>query len=202
MKEYLISGFLDRPRKLLLTEEYLEWENRDLKGQEFSRLDKSDIVDFRHGADWIVWYRFTVGLQFSIIFKDKKNKEFKIQFSSYFGLHKENNQKYADIVDDVWRLYHSNIVDSFLDMFYDSGEVEIQGIKLKNEGIELREEKKLIPWDKVATKDYYRYFAIYHQDDSTIHSRISYNEYGTETLWSVIRTILKEKQMNPSQQSI
>jgi hypothetical protein len=203
VKEYLItSGFLDRQRKLILTENYLEWENGNLKGQEFTKLNKSDIVDFKHGTDWIVWYKFTVGRQFSITFKGNNNKEIKIVFQSYFGLRKGYLQTYADIVDEVWRLYHSNIVDKFLDNFYDQGEVEIQGIKLKNIGIELRDKKGLIPWDKVSTTDYYRYFAIYNKDNPDMHSRVSYNEYGTETLWSAIKTILKEKVMNASQQQL
>jgi hypothetical protein len=196
VKEYLItSGFLDRQRKLILTDDYLAWENSDLKGKEFARLNKSNIVDFKHGLDWIVWYKFTVGRQFSITFKDKWNNEFHIQFNSLFGLHKENNQKYSDIVDDIWRFYHANIVDTYLGTFYNKGVIEIQGIKLKNEGIELRGQKELISWDKVGTKDYYRYFAIYHKDNSHIHSRVSYNEYGTETLWSSITRILEEKGM-------
>lgn len=199
MKEYLIkSGFLDRQRKLVLAEDYLDWENRDLKGKEFTRINKSDFVDFKHGMDWIVWYEFTVGRKFSITLKDKKNNELKIQFHSYFRLNNENNQTYSDIVSDIWSLYHSNIVDGFLDKFYNEGQAEVQGIRLKNEGIELRESKGFVPWHKVATKDYYRYFAIYHQDNPSIHSRVSYNEYGTETLWSAIRTILKEKEMKRS----
>lgn len=201
MTEYLVtSGFFDRQRKLVLTGDYLEWENGDLKGREFTRLNKRDIVDFKHGIDWIIWYKFTVGQQFSITFKDKKNKELKILFKSQFGLHSDNRQKYLDIVDKIWRLYHSNIVDHFLNLFYNKGEVEIQGIKLKNEGIELRSKIGLVPWDKVTTKDYYRYFVVYNRDDSSIHSRVSYNEYGTETLWSAIKTIMREKKMNASQQ--
>lgn len=201
--EYLITpGFFDRQRKLVLTEDYLEWENGDLKGREFTRLNKSDIIDFKHGVDPIVWYEFTVGRQFSITFKDKSNKELKILFKTHFGLRSENRQKYAAIITDVWRLYHSTIVDSFLDRFYNRGEIEIQGIKLKTEGIELREKTGMIPWDKVRTKDYYRYFAIYNRDNSDTHSRVSYNEYGTETLWSAIKTILKEKEMNTPQQSV
>jgi hypothetical protein len=52
VKEYLItSGFLGRQRKLILREDYLDWENKDLKGSEFTRLNKSDILDFKHGMD-------------------------------------------------------------------------------------------------------------------------------------------------------
>jgi hypothetical protein len=203
MKEYLItSGFLDRQRKLILTEDYLEWENGNLKGQEFTRLDKSDIVDFKHGTEGIVWYKFTVGRQFSITIKDNNNKEVKILFQSYFGLGKDAHQIYAEIIDDVWRLYHSSIVETFLQTFYDQGEIEIQGVTLKNEGIKLRDKMGLIPWDKVSTKDYYTYFAIYNTDNPDIHSRVSYNEYGTETLWSAIKSILKEKTKNTSQEKL
>lgn len=194
VKEYLItSGLLDRQRKLVLYEDYLEWESKDLRGSEFTKLEKTDIVDFKHGMDWIVWYKFIVGRQFSVTLKDKQNKELKIEFNSRFGLHKENDQKYSEIVDDIWRLYHSSIADSFLDNFYNGGRVQIQGITLRNDGIEIRGDKGLIPWNKVETKDYYKYFAIYHRDNSSIHSRVGYNEYGTETLWSAIKTILKEK---------
>ena len=85
VKEYLItSGFLDRQRKLILTEDYLEWENGDLKGKEFTRLSKSEIVDFKHGINWIVWFEFTIGRRYSITFKDKRNKEIKIQFRFAF----------------------------------------------------------------------------------------------------------------------
>lgn len=203
MKEYLItSGFLDRQRKLILTEDYLEWENGNLKGQEFTRLDKSDIVDFKHGTEGIVWYKFTVGRQFSITIKDNNNKEVKILFQSYFGLGKDAHQIYAEIIDDIWRLYHSSIVETFLQTFYDQGEIEIQGVTLKNEGIKLRDKMGLIPWDKVSTKDYYTYFAIYNTDNPDIHSRVSYNEYGTETLWSAIKSILKEKTKNTSQEKL
>lgn len=199
VKEYLLKpGFLDRTRKLVLTEKYLDWENRDLKGKEFSRINKFDYADFKHGMDWIVWYKFTVGRDYSITFKDTTNKELRIRFRSYFGLNNENHQKYCEIINDVWILYHSNVVNNLLDKFYNIGQVDVQGLKLKSEGIELRERMGLIPWAKVATKDYYRYFAIFHQGDPAMHSRVSYNEFGTETLWSMIRIILKEKEMNSS----
>lgn len=147
-------------------------------------------------------YKFTVGRQFSITIKDNNNKEVKILFQSYFGLGKDAHQIYAEIIDDVWRLYHSSIVETFLQTFYDQGEIEIQGVTLKNEGIKLRDKMGLIPWDKVSTKDYYTYFAIYNTDNPDIHSRVSYNEYGTETLWSAIKSILKEKTKNTSQEKL
>jgi len=194
LKEYLIkTGLLDRQRKLVLAEEYLEWENRDFKGKEFSRIDKSCYADFKHGMVWIVWYKFTVGREYSITIKDIQNKELSIKFRSYFRLNNESEKLYSKIVNDIWSLYHLSVVDKLLDEFYEKGETEVHGFTLKSEGIELREGTGKVPWNKVATKDYFSYSAIYHQDVPAIHCRVSYNEFGSETLWSVIRTILKDK---------
>ena len=202
MKEYNItSGFLDRQRKLILAEDYLEWENGDLLGKRFTRLNKPDISDFKHGMDWIVWYKFTVGRQFTITFKDRRNNEVRICFDSYFGLHKENNQLYSDIIDDIWALYHSGIVDTYLDKFCANEEFEIQGIRLNKSGIQLRGGASILSWDKVRMKEYHSYFVVYFRDNPEIHSRVSYNEYGTEVLWSMLKTILKERETNASQYS-
>ncbi len=79
MKEFIISRSLfDRSRKLKLTEGYLEYEDKDLKGNEFTRFEKSDILDFKHGTNWTAWYEFNVGLTFSITIKNKILKEIKI----------------------------------------------------------------------------------------------------------------------------
>ncbi len=53
----------------------------------------------------------------------------------------------------------------------------------------------MIPWEKVRTQNYYTYFAIYSEDDArhtnTVHS---YKEdWNTNVLYSVLRTILKAK---------
>jgi hypothetical protein len=76
-----------------------------------------------------------------------------------------------------------------MDNFYSKGHVQIQGITLKSDRIAL-DEGVVIPWSRVATEDYCRCFAIYDRNNSSTHGRVSYNEYGTETLWSAIRRIL------------
>jgi hypothetical protein len=195
MKVYKVkSGLLDRQRSLMMTDDLVEWESGDLKRNQFTRLNKADIVDFKHGHDWIVWYRFTVGRQFSITIKDKRNRELKIRFTSYFGLHPEYIDLYAEMVDDIWRLYHSDIVDRHLDILKNSGELEIQGIKLSESGIQLRGQQSVISWDNLNIKEYYSYFAVFHQETPELHSRVSYNEYGTEILWSMLKNILKHKE--------
>lgn len=177
----------------MLTEEFVEFENKDLKGQEFTRFNKADIIDFKHGMDWIVWYKFTMGRQFSITFKDNRSKELKIVFKSYFGLNSHYHQMYSDIVDDIWRYYHQDIVDKYLDRFYNNEELSLQGLKLNQTGIQLIRQSSVLPWESVVMREYQRYFAVCDKENPEIHSRVSYNEYETEVLWSMIKTILKEK---------
>jgi hypothetical protein len=194
LKAYeLISGFLDRKRKLVLTEKYVEFENKDLKGLEFTRFNKADIVDFKHGMDWIVWYKFIVGQRFSITFKDKNNKELKILFKRHFGFRSNYNQTYSEIVEDIWKYYHQDIVNKYLDMFYNDEELTIRGLKLNRNGIHPVGQNSLLNWDHVDIKEYYRYFAIFDKQNPQVHSRISYNEYETEILWSIVKTVLKDK---------
>ena len=193
MKRYeLKSGLFDRQRKLVLSEEYVEFENKDLRGKEFTRFNKAEIVDFKHGMDWIVWYKFTVGRQFSIAFKDKRNKELKVVFKSYFGLYSHYHQMYSNIVDEIWRYYHLDIVDKYLDRFYNNEELCLQGLKLNQSGIQLAGQNSVLAWDRVDIKEYYRYFAICDKQNPQVHSRIRYNEYETETLWSIVKIVLKE----------
>lgn len=197
MKEYIIRSFsLDRARRLNLTEDYIEYENGDLIGAEFTRLNKSEIQDFKHGMEWIVWYKFTVGRKFSITIKYKQNKELKILFGSYFGVHKKSIRLYAEIVENCWKFYHSSIVDKYLEKFYHNEQVEIQKIRLVQSGVRLSGEIAIIPWKKICIKEYNQYFALYHRDNPERHSLVNYNEYGTETLWSLLRTILKEKEVD------
>jgi len=193
VNQYLLkSGLLDRQRKLILTADYLEFENKDLKGHEFTRLDKADIADFKHGMDWLVWYKFTVGQQFSITFKDKRNKELRIVFKTYFGS-KEYYQMYSDIVDDIWNYYHREIVNHYLDKFYNSDELVLQGLKINQQGIQLRGQNSTLPWERISMKEYVRYFAIYDRENPEVHSRVSYNEYETEILWGMTKSILNHK---------
>jgi len=107
----------------------VEFETKDLRGEEFTRFNKADIIDFKHGMDWIVWYKFTVGRQFSITFKDKSNKELKVLFKSYFSLNSNDHQMYSDIVDDIWKYYHQDIVDKYLARFYNDEELILRGLK-------------------------------------------------------------------------
>lgn len=187
----LKSGLFDRKRKLILADGYLEFENKDRRGKEFTRLNKDNITDFKHGTDWIIWYRFIVGRQFSITFKDTANREFKIRFKTYFGLNHHYIQMYSDIVDDIWDYYHQEIVDRYLSRLLNKEELIIQGLRISEQGIRLREQQSLLPWTRIKIKEYYDYFVVYDMNHPESNSSVRYNEYESEILWSIIKENIK-----------
>lgn len=193
MKQYdLKTGLFSKPRKLILTEHYVEFENIGLKEDTFKRLNKEDIKDFKHGMDWIVWYRVVVGQHFSITFKDKRNNELKIFFKNYFGLNKHYFNLYAAIVDDIWRYYHQGIVNAHLEKLHHDEALSLKGLKLNKRGVEMGKDKPFLPWSNIMIKEYDSYFAVYDKDKPALHTRISYNEYETETLWGAMMAILQQ----------
>ena len=80
------SGLFDSSRNLVLTKDYIEYENKNLKGDLSTRRPKADIVDFKRGHERIIWYEFSVGYVYSLTFLDKANKTLDISFRNYFGL--------------------------------------------------------------------------------------------------------------------
>jgi hypothetical protein len=194
VKEFTVSRSLfDRPRKLILATDCLEYEDKDLKGNEFTRFEKSDILDFKHGTNWIVWYEFTVGLTFAIAIKNRHRKEIKISFDSYFGRRRRNYTMYSDIISTIKQYYHSDIIDGYLDRFYNGQDVDLQGIILTKSGVFLKGKQSVLPWGKVGIKDYQNYFAVYNNDQPEVNTRIETNQYESETLWCTLRIILNEK---------
>ena len=191
LKEYLIKpGLLDRTRKLILHNEYIEWESGNEKGNEFTKLGRSQITDFKHGMDWTVWYKVVVGRQFSIAVKGSVNQEVKIRFSERFGMNKEYFQIYSDIVDDIWKYYFSDVVDAHQHRLKQEGVINLAGVALRWDEIELTVGRRL-PWSNVAMKEYDSYFALFDRDDATHYRAFRYNEYGTEALWSLAKKYCK-----------
>src|SRR5690606_35367136 len=177
MAEYILRpGPFTPIRKLVLNADYIRYDNG--LNDSTTHLAKADIVDFRHGMDWIRWYRFVVGRRFSVAFKDRNDRELRIVFSSYFGINRHYDQLYADIVNDVWSLYHQEKVDRYLWMIADGQQVILKGITLEREGI-VFPKTSLVPWPRIGMSEYYNYFALFDRDDPQVHWRISYNEYET-----------------------
>ncbi len=199
--QFLIKwGLLDnKERKLILNPDYIRFDDT----YSYTQFDKESIVEYRYGIKWIDGIYFTIGREYQIFIRNKENHILKINFKSFYGINKkEYHNKYAEIVDTLWQLYFSDISRFYLDKFHNEEDFTINNVIFTKNNLTInvngiiKEEAKTIPWEKVGTRDYQTYFAIYSIDNPLDINR-GYNyhaDWNTGLLYSVVRTILNSKQ--------
>lgn len=191
-KEFkLKSSLFDRNRRLILTKDYLEYENKDLKSDLFSRLEKVDIIDFKHEFEKLIFYRFPIGNKFSISFLDKKNQVMKVKFKEYFWNSSNYAKIYSELINIIWEYYFFDIVNSYYDKYKNNGSLNFKDVRITQSGINLISINKSIAWAYVKYTQYYTYFVIYDAQNSNVYHRISFDEWNAEIIFSLIRTIQK-----------
>ena len=158
----------------------------------FTRLLKADIVDFKRGLKRIIWYEFSVGYVYSLTFLDKDNKILCINFRDYFGLQPTYGQFYSELINLIWEYYFTDIVNRDLVKIYDNKEIKINNIKIGLGGVEFTDTSEMIDWKSLEYKEYFKYFAIHRSDNSKIHRTFNFNEWNSERLYCLIRTIKKD----------
>ena len=101
----------------------------------------------------------------------------------------------------LWKFYFDDITDKYLNRFYKGEAITIGRVIITQDAITiiasgvLKDDKKTISWEHLATKDYRTYFAIYSSIDAAkTNATFSYlKDWNTAVLFSVIRTILRDK---------
>lgn len=192
MKEYKIkNGLLARPRKLILTKDYIAFENSNLNSGQFIKLNKVDIIDFKRALERIVWYEFTVGYEYAFTFLDKDKKILDIRFKNYFGLESNYKQIYAEIIDLIWEYYFIDIVNIDIDEIYNNQNLEFNGIKVGLEGVKFINTNETVEWGNLDYKEYFRYFAVLKIDNPKFYQTFDFNDWNSERLFCLVRTLKK-----------
>ena len=202
-KNFLIKrSFLDGiNRELIISDTFLKFQNKDLKKNSFTIFEKEEIAEYKYGIRWIS-FRITYGRDYQIFVRNKKGEILKINFKSYFGKNKkEYHQKYIDILNVLWNNFFDEIAQDFLKKFKNNESFKIGNVEFDEVGITIaisgiaKTKKTKISWENVRTKNYYTYFAIYSsQNPSEINRGYNYHDdWNTGVLYSVLRTILKSK---------
>ncbi|HEY5744637.1 MAG TPA: hypothetical protein VIU12_01065 [Chryseolinea sp.] len=192
MKKYtLVSGFLDRERDLIITPEYIAYENNDAVGHTFTKLLQPDVIALKYRLDQIVWYKFHVGKKFVFMLKDKHGKTLEVVVKNFFGMRKNFASQCENIVADLQNYFLTPIVDHHLNIFFNSSPVTLGSTTLDASG--LRTPTLSLSWRETAVQEYYSYFVVYKIGNPEVHHRVGFDEWDAEVVLSVIRAILKEK---------
>lgn len=196
-------GLLDnRPRKLIINSDFIKFEDKDLRSDTFTQFDKDVITDYRFGIKWIKGFEFTIGREYQIFIRNQNRETLKINFKSLYGINKNEHHKlYVEILEALWDFYFGNITNNFLDRFYNDEEFSIANVHFSKDKLIIKVDRLIkedeieISWNKLGTKDYHTYFAIYSiENPAKINKSFSYlDDWNTAILYSLVRTILKDK---------
>lgn len=191
------SSFLDRDRQLVITDEYVELDDKDAIAAKPTRFAAADIVAFRSGIKWIRGYQFIIGRIYCIDIKSTSNLIIKIRLKSLFGINRKKlAEKYVSIVNALYDHILDNISRDYLKQFSNSLEFEILGVTFKATGIYFNDKKKLIEWEDLVTKNYSTYYALFSKSDPAFHKAFEYLiDWNTGILYSVSRQVLKNKNL-------
>jgi hypothetical protein len=202
-KEFSIKrSFLDgKMRKLIFNENFLKFENRDLREDPFTTFPKDEIVEYRFGIRWIR-FELTYGREYQLYIRNKKNETIKVSFKSYLGRKKKIlHHQFNEILDALWDFYFADLINSFL-MKHENGEsFSIGGVDFTETAVTINVsglfslKKTVIRWENVRTRNYQSYFCIYSNENPTDINRgyDYFEDWNTSVLYSVLRTILRDK---------
>ncbi len=191
----LSAGMFDRKRTLRLAPDYFEYEVNYFNPGQLTRIYREDILDIKFNMNWIIWYRFFVGCDFRIDVKTSEKSIFQIKFVSYFEKNNAYIRAYNSIVNWMWEHYLRGIIDTYLQEFYQTHELQIRQVRMTDEGVYFINQDHLAYWEEVGVKEYEDYFAIFNQSYPELNERILFNEWESEILLGMIEA-LKEKHYN------
>ena len=186
-------------RKLIISQQRLSYEDKDIANDTFTHFDKDSILEYRYGVKWKRLY-LIFGREYQIFIRNKQGEEIKIHFKSYFGSNKKKyREQYIAILNGLQLFYFDEITNQLLDRFHNGEEIQIGNVAINKEKVIIKQKGLISPkvieiaWKDLKTKNYTTNFSIYsalNPPESNIAYRY-FEDWNTALLYSVIRTIQK-----------
>jgi hypothetical protein len=186
---YLRPDLVNKPRKLTITPEYIEYGNEG----DLVRFEKDSFVDVKFCAEQMVWYKFTVGYLYRIQIKYDTDKVLTIPMTSYFWFKKDYGEFYSDISRHIGNYFLLDRIHNALDNFHEKGILQMPGLIVKQDSVSFENADHTMEWKDVGLKEYYRYFAIFDKTNPTIHKRVTFDEWNAELLFNVMKALIASK---------
>ena len=191
------SSLFDRPRKLVIDWNFIEFEDKDRVDAINSRFEKEEIEGIRYGIRPVSGYAFVIGRIYCVDIKSEKGKMIKIRIKSLYGINRKSlNKKYSKIINVLFDYYYADVVRNYINLFKNNLEFNLLGVIFTKEGIYLRKDEPLIEWQNLGTKNYWSYYALFQKSNPNNYRAFQYLEdWNTIIIHSVSRYILREKKL-------
>lgn len=189
------SSILDRHRKLTIDENYIQFDDKDHVDAHPTRFEKENIIGIRYGVAPINGYRFYIGRIYCIDIKNESGKIIKLRLKSIYGVRKKLlGEKYVKIVNALFDNYYEDLIRHYINLFNNQLPFELLKVQFTVEGIGLKQNEDIIPWNDLGTRNYIRYYSLFSKSNPNHYRTFEYlEEWNTGILYAVSRYILREK---------
>lgn len=111
------------------------------------------------------------------------------------------------LLNALYSFYFSDIIDGFLRKFNQEEEFSLANTKISDQYLQIKvarltkEEDVQVPWERVGTRDYHTYFAIYDTSNAAkINRTYSYlSDWNTAVVCAVVRSVAHYRQQAASE---
>ncbi|WP_294232085.1 hypothetical protein [uncultured Chryseobacterium sp.] len=197
MKEFtIVRGLFDtRKRALIIDEERIRFENKDLKNDLFTVIDKKDITGIRYGIHFINGYHFTIGREYLIFIRLSSGNELRISFKLFYGRKlKEKHQLYVEIVDALWDCFFNDILDQYDRKLENSEVLTIAGIEIAGDRIKFNGSEIL--FKELELKRYYHCFMVFSKKNPHLNKMLYYlKDQDAVILLNILNNIIKNERL-------
>lgn len=192
MKEFtIIRGLFDnRKRQLIVDEEYIKFENRDRKSDQFTTISKEDIIGIRYGIEFIKGLKFYIGREYLIFIRTTSNRVVKINFKLFYGRKlNEKHQLFCDIVDELWNHYLNDLVQNYLAKINRHENFRLCGVEFLTDKIKFNNKELL--FENLEIKEYKHHFVIYSNINEYQNKMLYYLKDENAVILSNLLAIIK-----------
>ena len=191
----LKSSIFDRPRKLIIHADYLEFDDNDKAGAPPTRFLKKEIEAVRFGIKFIHGYRFYIGRTYIVDIRNKDGKIIKLRLKSLYRVRlKKLDAKYIQVINTLFQYYFDDITRKYIKQWQDLQPCELLGVSIDTEGVLFDEKVGRVSWNFLGTKRYWRYCTLYSETDPHQFKAFEYlTHWNAAVMFSLIETILKHR---------
>lgn len=164
----ITKGPLDmRKRKLLLHENYIEYQAGNMPSLKTARINKTDIKEVRIGMRITRGIEFPVGRQFIFEFRKSPLNVFRIRFSSSVKNRKNNSVKlFNEINNAIWNLYLNEIIAHWQIDFDHGKQIKLAKVMINKSGVFFKKKTSInrkllfVEWSDLKLTDYHENFYL------------------------------------------
>jgi len=167
--------------------------NSDLK-----TFAKNDIIGIRFGVSWITGYQFTIGRVYCLDIRNKQNEVISVRLKSVYGIRRKHlGNKYLELLNIIIDTYFTDIYNEYLNSFSRNEVIEIESVRLSEEGIWVKKGNEIIKWEDLDVGVFHNYLSLTSKHNSKNYTQLYYlNDWNTYLIEILVKQVIQMKGMD------